>query len=334
MTLRTHRTAYALVLSLVAVTAATDAFGGKPVPPPPPPPPANPTIAYCDAHKSGNRTYGDLMVMNSDGSNKRPVLSVVGAAVLPNTSSVYGPDWSPDGQKLVFWNGALGGLCTTNLDGTGLTPIATTANTYGGTAQPSWSPLPVPGVLGNSAVRIAYADDVPPIGGQSVTEIFVMNSDGSDRRQVTRTPDIGEESPTWSPSGARLAFAMYTNDSATNHRTVGIYDFATDAYGVVTPGGALAGGTVSQTDWSKTSENQIAVQGITAAGVSGVWILDLSYPSNPVLIVGDPAQRPSWSQSDSQIVFQGNGIETARADGSGRTAISSTGKQPSWRRNP
>jgi Tol biopolymer transport system component len=326
-----RRTAFAVAAVLAAAAVTTEAKGGKPAPPPPPPPPANPAITYIDSHKSQGRTYADLMVMNADGSNKRLILTV-------GSASIHRPDWSPDGQQLVFWNGALASLCTIRLDGTGLMPIVATADTYGGLAQPSWSPGPVPGALGESAVRIAYADDVPPLNGQSVTELFVVDPDGSHPIRITNTPDVGEESPTWSPSATRLAFAMYTNDSATSHRTVGIHDFTTDTTTIVTPGGALAGGTIWDPDWSKTSEDRIAVRGTTAAGISGIWIIDLANPNSPVLVAGEPAIQPSWSPDDAKIVFQGivqgNGIEVVNVNGSGRATLSSTGRYPAWRRNP
>ena len=301
------------------------------MPPPPPPAPADPAIAYCDSHKAGGSTYGDLMVMNADGSNKRRVLSVGGA-------SIFSPEWSPDGQTLVFWDGALKSLCTIRLDGTLLTPIVATADTYGGLAQPSWSPGSVPGVVGKSVPRIAYADDVPPVGGTSVTELFVVNSDGSDSTQLTSTPDVGEESPTWSPSGTRLAFAMYTNAAATNHRTVGIYDFTSNSFSFVTPGGALAGAEIWNTDWSKTNESKIAVSGTTAAGVSGVWILDLANLTQPVMVAINNATQPSWSRDDARIVYRGfNGIEVVNAVGgvdAGLATLSPTGSRPASRRNP
>ncbi len=59
---------------------------------------------------------------------------------------------------------------------------------------------------GIAATRIAYVDQAP--GG---SEIFLIDSDGFERRQLTRDSSIAL-SPAWSPSGDRVAYMSYKGD--------------------------------------------------------------------------------------------------------------------------
>jgi len=72
----------------------------------------------------------DIWVMNVDGSDKRKVTNNVAIG------DSY-PSFSPDGSQIAFTSGGEGGptsIYIVNLDGTGLTKIATGAN-------PAWSPF-------------------------------------------------------------------------------------------------------------------------------------------------------------------------------------------------
>jgi len=42
--------------------------------------------------------------------------------------------------------------------------------------------------------------------GSESSDLYVMNADGTDVRRLTRTPQLYEDSPSWDPSGERLAF--------------------------------------------------------------------------------------------------------------------------------
>ena len=55
-------------------------------------------------------------------------------------------------------------------------------------------------------------------------DVFVMNADGSNVRQVTHTRDVQESLPSWSPDGHALAFAEFTS-------TNGLYIVRRDASG-------------------------------------------------------------------------------------------------------
>jgi Dipeptidyl peptidase IV (DPP IV) N-terminal region/WD40-like Beta Propeller Repeat len=113
------------------------------------------------------------------------------------------PDWSPDGRRLAFVR--LSDIWVSNADGseaTRLTLHATDGERIAG--DPAWSP---------DGRRLAYTlYYVPQATGQIVdTGVWVMNADGSERRQL----GVGRSAfPAWSRDGSRIAYARWL---ATRH---------------------------------------------------------------------------------------------------------------------
>jgi TolB protein len=109
------------------------------------------------------------------------------------------PDWSPDGQKIVYTshavtddptNSATAEIYVINADGTGR-PVRLTNNTEE-ERSPAWSP---------DGKRIVFSCRR---GGPDF-EICVMNADGTGQVQLTdnNVPDL---TPSWSPDGKRIVF--------------------------------------------------------------------------------------------------------------------------------
>ncbi len=147
----------------------------------------NGKIAFT-SDRDGNR---EIYLMNPDGSNQTRLTN---NAIIDDF-----PTWSPDGKKLAFLSQRPTGefaIFIMNADGTGKTEV--TPVTY----QPpspwrgfdwrhmSWSP---------DGSRIVFTDLVSTIG-----TIFVVNADGSNRRNLTTG-----FYPAWSPDGSRILFMRY-----------------------------------------------------------------------------------------------------------------------------
>jgi TolB protein len=102
-------------------------------------------------------------------------------------------------EALVVYEGARAGavnVYTINVD-TGEAVQLTDGGSFDG--NPSWSP---------DRERIIYVSR----GDGTVTDVFVMNADGSDPVRITDTPDIHEWSPRFSPDGARIAYTLNDGD--------------------------------------------------------------------------------------------------------------------------
>ncbi len=155
----------------------------------------------------------DIFTVNRDGTGMRRLTNYdvyTAEAVL-----------SPDGRTIVFTSLKDGDLeiYTMNVDGTNVKRLTTTAGYDGG---PWWSP---------DGTRIVYRAHHPKDSVElrqyrellaqgmirpSKVELFVMNADGSDNRQIT---SLGGANfgPSWTPDGKRIIFSSnHTNPRSGN----------------------------------------------------------------------------------------------------------------------
>lgn len=136
----------------------------------------------------------DIYTMNADGSGQTRLTTDI------NDDSA--PVWSPDGTKIAFQsmrNATKYQIYVMNADGSGQTNIS---NSAANDTQPSWSP---------DGTKIAFSSDRDSSTGQS--DIYVMNSNGSNQTRLTFTNDpFTDSQPAWSVDGLKLAFTS-TRDS-------------------------------------------------------------------------------------------------------------------------
>ena len=121
--------------------------------------------------------------MGLDGADRKLLGTVPGRAMRI----------SPDGSTILYWTGSWTSmkLFASNLDGSAARQLTDGGGVVWGAR---WSP---------DGRQIAFADK----DAAGLLQIFVVNADGSGRRQVSRPnpSDLREQMPAWSPDGAQLA---------------------------------------------------------------------------------------------------------------------------------
>jgi Tol biopolymer transport system component len=146
-----------------------------------------------------------LYTIGLDGKNQREIANVPGR----------GPMLSPDGKRIVFMAGTWTAtrLMVSALDGSNAKQI----NDGSSIAWNNhWSP---------DGKRIAFTGRNDPKGELAV---FVMNADGSERRQLSHIApeEGGAQWPVWSPNGRQLAIQV-NNRKQKNFAHIWIVDVAT-----------------------------------------------------------------------------------------------------------
>src|SRR5207302_10300270 len=102
------------------------------------------------------------------------------------TRSLVGTAWSPDGTTIAFVTNISGRNNIWTVPAEGGWPVQLTVSNQR-QFSPAWSP---------TGKWIAYMSDYD---GDEQWDIFVVSPLNGDVINLTKTPDIAEESPTWSP---------------------------------------------------------------------------------------------------------------------------------------
>ena len=131
------------------------------------------TIYFSSKQNSGFELYS----MDINGKNQQRLTKNIG--------SLYAPELSPNGEWVVFTNNG-NGLWLMRPDGKNAHRISDRDD-----IDPNWSP---------DGSMIAFASS-----RAGARQLFIMNADGSNIRQVTNLDNMGGRS-TWSPDGTKLAF--------------------------------------------------------------------------------------------------------------------------------
>jgi TolB protein len=152
------------------------------------------SIAYSEMRQLDppfKRFGSDIFVVNANGSNS------VNLTVNPAPFNISA-DWSPDGTKIAYVASPKPFLWlpphnihVMNADGTN--PVMLTKEErWAYEWNPTWSP---------DSRRIAFARQTP----DGFKDIFSMNADGSDLRNLTQTHRIEEEYPAWNPGAQAVS---------------------------------------------------------------------------------------------------------------------------------
>lgn len=201
----------AAVVILMA-TLACDSVGPEPKPvaaPAPIVPIRRGEMVYVD---QSNSSFS-IFIADSNGV-KLKNLSVEG-------SDDFDPAVSADGTRIAYsshvWNEDGRDIWVMNADGTNRVRLTHTVDATSRTSStsPAWSP---------DSKRIAFVTSI----GMWDRQIFVMNADGSEVKQITDEDDAYSLAPEWSPDGNRILFAHYSNWP----ENIGIYEMDPDGSNV------------------------------------------------------------------------------------------------------
>src|SRR3954447_24330022 len=136
-------------------------------------------------------TRSDIWAMNLDGSDRHPVV------VAPEDQ--FYPAYNPDMTKILFATAAPPGGRSIQVFDVATGQITTLFDYSAASfdSGPAWSP---------DGREIAFESNL-----DGDMEIYVMNADGTNVRQITHNT-IWDEGPAWSPDGKRLVFSHGADD--------------------------------------------------------------------------------------------------------------------------
>ena len=112
------------------------------------------------------------------------------------------PDYSPNGSQMCFTGGNFKtgfGIYIANSDGSNPTRLVGDEPPESLYWSCDWSP---------DGTKIAYTYPPDRHGGEEWAEdVYVINADGSGKINLTKSPDVTEGDPNWSPDGTKITFA-------------------------------------------------------------------------------------------------------------------------------
>jgi Tol biopolymer transport system component len=171
------------------------------------------------------------------------------------------------------------------------------------------------------------------------SEIFVMAADGTQRVQLTDTPQ-GNSDPTWSPDGTRIAFVSERNGGVPQ-----VFAMRSDGTGVRQITNDMAG--KSELAWSPTGDRIAFVRTPAGGGDREIYSINAD-GSGLTDLTNDPRSfdlEPTWSPDGTRIAYSGPlhpgesvGMDlwVMSADGSGQHELwhekngYSDGAYPAW----
>jgi Tol biopolymer transport system component len=242
---------------------------------------------------AGSHPHEDIYVVNADGSGLVRLTDDPGAD--------FDPTWSPDGRGIAYRHESGGGddsaeIYVMNADGSQKRNLT---RRPGQDHAPAWSP---------DGRRIAFAS----VRGGPIPSIWVMNTDGSNQKRVSR---VDGEYPAWSPNGRKIAFERNT--------------FGPTGWDIWVMNSDGSGGkplVAWRTDekgaaWSPDGKHiAFGSDRGTARGFDHVWIAKAD-GSHKHRLTSQFGERPAWSPDGAYLVFTAGRLAIVRRGGSGATAI-------------
>lgn len=162
------------------------------------------------------------------------------------------------------------------------------------TPRPTSTITPIPTLLGGSRL-IAYASE-----STGKPQIFVINSDGTGKRQVTDLVD-GACQPDWSPDGLRLVFISPCKENINYYPTSGLFIINLDGTGLL-PLPKVSGGDFDP-DWSPDG-TKIAFASTRVSGRPQIFIMAVDGQEYQIIPKEYSYEtQPSWSSDGQQLLY-------------------------------
>ena len=248
-------------------------------------------IAFASNRDTGppyNPYNMDIYVMSSDGSNVKRIVK--------DPEYDVGPQWSPDGRKILFMTGRNRNfdVYEMNADGTGQRNL--TADYARSDGAPVWS---------HDGHNIAFSRRI-----DDKDQLFVMDAAGGNLKRVTYN-SANNGSPGWSPDSSKLVFQS-DQDGNWEIYTISVdgdlAQLTSDAADDIAP------------DWSPDG-NRLAFSS-NRNGKQHIYVMNAD-GSSPVQLTSSAGEHtePSWSPDGKRIAFTGlrdgnQDIYVMNADGS------------------
>jgi TolB protein len=258
-----------------------------------------------------NRDVKEIWVSDYDGANQR--------RITVSRDLNLNPAWTADARGLAYTSYrrvSTGGEPDIFLSRIYQGLLENPTKAQGSNFTPAYSP---------DGTRIAFSSN-----RDGNSEIYVMNSNGTDLRRVTNHP-AGDIAPTWSPTGAQLAFVS----DRTGAGRPQIYIVNVDGTGLRHL--PLNDGWVDGPTWAPAPYNEIAYTARTG-GAFDIKVYELATGAIRAVTFGEGAnESPSYSPTGRHIAFHSSRagrsqIFTIGRDGRGLKQITREGNNqtPAW----
>ena len=209
---------------------------------------------------------GYLYIINSDGTSKTKIEG-------SSHNAHHGVSWSPNTNEILYIRQEPDGnwdynneVFKADISSNKINNEIRLTNDDAVDQSPDWSP---------DKTKIVWESEIDSklpqnAGGTGEFNIYVMNSDGSNKKQLTNT--LSDYQPRWSPNGTKIAFSskrdgdydIYIMDSSGNNLELITIDSKDDSFPA----------------WSLDGEKIVFTS--NRNGNNDIWILELREPSDQI----------------------------------------------------